>query len=110
METQQLAQLEITIMNPLKDMSSYSRNQGPHTLSACPRPPPWKTILLGAGITILLTGLAVAGVFIHFYLQFSRIIDARLDGNVFGNPAVILAAPSEVHCGQRTNARAIAKI
>ncbi len=52
--------------------------------------------------------LTVAGVFIHLYLQFSRIIDARLDGNVFGDPAVILAAPSELHCGQRANARSIA--
>jgi len=57
---------------------------------------------------MLLTVAAVAGVFIHLYLQFSRIIDARLDGNVFGNPAVILAAPSELHCGQRANARNIA--
>ena len=57
---------------------------------------------------MLLTVATVAGVFIHFYLQFSRIIDARLDGNVFGNPAVILAAPSEVHCGQTANARDIA--
>ena len=57
---------------------------------------------------MLLTVAAAAGVFIHLYLQFSRIIDARLDGNVFGNPAVILAAPSELHCGQRANARNIA--
>jgi penicillin-binding protein 1B len=46
-----------------------------------------------------------AGIFVHFYLRFSRIIDARLDGNVFGNPAVILAAPSELHYGETANAR-----
>jgi penicillin-binding protein 1B len=46
-----------------------------------------------------------AGVFLHFYLRFSQIIDARLDGNVFGNPAVILAAPSELQSGQTANAR-----
>jgi penicillin-binding protein 1B len=57
---------------------------------------------------MLLTVAAVAGVFIHFYLQFSRIIDARLDGNVFGNPAVILAAPSELQVGQHLNAGAVA--
>jgi penicillin-binding protein 1B len=51
---------------------------------------------------LLLTATG-AGVFVHFYLRFSRIIDARLDGNVFGNPAVILAAPSQVHCGQTMN-------
>ena len=93
-------------MHRLKDRSSPPKGQGPHTISACPRPPPWKKILLGAGLLMLLTVATLAGVFIHFYLQFSRIIDARLDGNVFGNPAVILAAPSEVHCGQAANARA----
>jgi penicillin-binding protein 1B len=49
---------------------------------------------------MLLAAATGAGVLIHFYLQFSRIIDARLDGNVFGNPAVILAAPSELQVGQ----------
>src|SRR5208337_4205041 len=92
----------------LKDRSSPSRGQGPHTISAYRWPPPWKKILLGAGLLMLLTVAAVAGVFIHFYLQFARIIDARLDGNVFGNPAVILAAPSELQVGQPLTAGAVA--
>jgi penicillin-binding protein 1B len=57
---------------------------------------------------MLLIVVAVAGVFVHFYLQFSQIIDARLDGSVFGSPAVILAAPSELQVGQRSTAGAIA--
>jgi penicillin-binding protein 1B len=56
-------------------------------------------------LLIIATG---AGVFVHYYLRFSRIIDARLEGNVFGNPAVILAAPSEVQSGQTANARDMA--
>ena len=56
---------------------------------------------------MLLTVATVAGVLIHFYLQFARIIDARLDGNVFGNPAVILAAPSELQVGQPLTAGAV---
>ena len=92
-------------MYRLTESSSPTKDQGPHIIAACPRPPPWKKILLGAGLLMLLTVATGAGVFIHFYFQFSRIIDARLDGNVFGNPAVILAAPSEMHCGQRANAR-----
>ena len=90
-----------------KERSSPSRGDGPHTISACPRPPPWKKILLGAGLLMLLTVATVAGVVIHFYLQFARIIDARLDGNVFGNPAVILAAPSELQVGQPLTAAAV---
>ena len=92
----------------LKDRSGPSRDEKPHTISACHRPPPWKKILFGAGLLMLLIIATGAGVFVHFYLRFSRIIDARLEGNVFGNPAVILAAPSELHCGQRANARSIA--
>ena len=57
---------------------------------------------------MLLLSATGAGVFIHFYLRFSRIIEARLEGNVFGNPAVILAAPGELHCGQTANAHDIA--
>ena len=56
---------------------------------------------------MLLTVATVAGVFVHFYLQFARIIDARLDGNVFGNPAVILAAPSELQVGRPLTAGAV---
>jgi penicillin-binding protein 1B len=89
----------------LERITRPSRGQGPHTVSACPRPPPWKTILLGAGLLILLTS---AGVFIHFYLQLARIIDARLAGNVFDNPSVVLAAPTELQVGQHLTAGAVA--
>jgi len=89
----------------LKKSISPSMGQESHTISLCPRPPLWKKILLGAGLLIFLT---VAGAFIHFYLQFTRIIDARVDGNVFGDPAVILAAPSELHLGQPLTAGAVA--
>jgi penicillin-binding protein 1B len=89
----------------LKEGSSPSKGQGPHTISACPRPPPWEKILLGAGLLVFLTA---GGVFIYFYLQFTRIIDARLDGNVLGNPSVILAAPTELQVGQHLTAGAVA--
>ena len=88
-----------------KESISPSRGQGPHTISVCPRPPPWKKILLGAGLLILLTA---AGVFVHFYLQFTQIIDARLDGNVFDNPSVVLAAPTELQVGRHLTAGAVA--
>lgn len=92
----------------LNERSSPSRGQGPHTISACSWLPPWKKVLLAAGLLMVLTVAAVAGIFFHFYLQFARIIDARLDGRVFGNPAVILAAPSELQVGQPLTAGAVA--
>src|ERR1039457_7219779 len=91
----------------LKERCSPSEGQEPHTISGSPRPPPWKKLLLGAGLVMVLTVATAAGVFIHFYLHFARIIDARLDGNVFGNPAVILAAPSELQVGQPLTAGAV---
>jgi penicillin-binding protein 1B len=94
-------------MYQLADASTPSRGQEPHTTLASPRPPPWKKFLVGAGLIIFLIMAMVAGVFVHFYLHFSRIIDARLGGNVFGNPAVILAAPSELQVGQASVAGSI---
>jgi hypothetical protein len=65
----------------------------------------WEKIVLGAACLIF---LLMAGVFVHFYVQFARIIDARFDGNVFDRPAVILAAPAELQVGQEMKAVAIA--
>jgi penicillin-binding protein 1B len=96
-------------MTTSRPTESYSPSKvsAPHVISDCRRPPPWKKILLGTGLIVLLASTMAAGIFIHFYLQFARIIDARLDGNVFGNPAVILAAPSAVQGGQPLTAREV---
>ena len=92
----------------LKEKASSVRSKEPHTISAYLRPLLGKKLLLGAGVLMLLLFVTGAGVLIHSYLHFSRIIDARLDGNVFGDPALILAAPSAVQGGQTANARDIA--
>src|SRR5271157_269095 len=92
--------------------------QPPDAISVRPRlvrPPPVRPpltrrrkILLGLGLLIFAMEAAAAGVGVHFYLQFSRIIDTRLNGNVFGNPAVILAAPTELQVGQHLTTGAVA--
>jgi penicillin-binding protein 1B len=92
----------------LTDNSRPSKGQESHAKSLGSRPPPSKRLLFGAGLLVLLIVATVAGVFVHFYLHFSRIIDARLGGNVFGNPAIILAAPSALQGGQAANAHNIA--
>ena len=84
---------------------SPSRGQGPHAISVRPRRGRWKKILLGAGLLVF---LGVAGVLVHFYLRFTRIIDARFDGNVFDNPSLILTAPTELQVGQHLTAGAVA--
>ncbi len=92
----------------LKNTGSLTSGKAPPVTSSGPRPLPAKKILLVAGILMLLILATGTGVLIHFYLDLSRIIDARLDGNVFGDPAVILAAPGTLHCGQLANSHEIA--
>ncbi len=48
------------------------------------------------------------GVFVHYYVRFSRMIDARLSGQIFNNASLVLAAPAEVSLGEATSPEAIA--
>ena len=59
----------------------------------------WKKILLGAGL--LISG-GTAGTFVYFYVRFSRVIDARLSGDVFNNASLVSAAPTPVFVGRRS--------
>jgi penicillin-binding protein 1B len=54
-------------------------------------------ILLGAGVLVF---LAFAGIFIYYYVRFSRIIDARLSGDVFNNASLVFSAPTPVFVGE----------
>jgi penicillin-binding protein 1B len=56
-----------------------------------------ETVVLG----LCLLGLLVStGVFVYYYVRFSRIIDARLSGEVFDNASLIFSAPVEIRTGQ----------
>ena len=44
--------------------------------------------------------LAAVGVFVYFYVRFSRLVDARLSGEVFENASLVFAAPVDVKVGQ----------
>jgi penicillin-binding protein 1B len=57
----------------------------------------WKKGLLGL---LLLTFLAATGIFVYYYVRFSRLIDARLSGDIFANTSLVFAAPTEVRVGQ----------
>ena len=65
----------------------------------------WKKILLGAG----LLGLVVAiGIFVYFYVRFSRVIEARLSGDIFNNASLVFAAPTRVSVGEGVAPDAVA--
>ncbi len=56
------------------------------------------------GLTILGTVfaifLAAGGVFTYYYIKYSRMIDARLSGNVLQNTTQIFSAPEHISAGQ----------
>jgi penicillin-binding protein 1B len=57
----------------------------------------WKKGLIGLA---LLGFLAATGIFVYYYVRFSRLIDARLSGDIFENASLVFAAPTEVRTAQ----------
>ena len=58
----------------------------------------WQKLALAAGILCALAG--VLG-FTYAYVHFSRMIDARLSGEVFNHASLVYAAPTQVEVGER---------
>ena len=56
-----------------------------------------KKVLLGAGLLLL---LAAVGAFVYFYVRYTRVIDARLSGDIFNNASLVFAAPTPVFVGE----------
>lgn len=52
--------------------------------------------------------IAMIGVFAHYYLQYERIIDRRLKGQLFSNSAKIYARPRPLNVGQKADLQDIA--
>ncbi|MGH9455483.1 MAG: transglycosylase domain-containing protein, partial [Terriglobia bacterium] len=50
-------------------------------------------------VVVVVVFLIVAGIFLHYYVRFSQMIDARLGGSVFDNPSLVFSAPVEVDVG-----------
>jgi penicillin-binding protein 1B len=53
--------------------------------------------ILGTAFAIF---LAAGGVFTYYYIKYSRMIDARLSGNVLQNTTQIFSAPEHISAGQ----------
>jgi penicillin-binding protein 1B len=53
--------------------------------------------LLGAGLVLF---LIFAGVFAYYYIQFGRLINQRLTGQIFQNTSRVFSAPGHVYVGQ----------
>jgi penicillin-binding protein 1B len=57
----------------------------------------------------LLGLLGFAGLFVYYYVRFSRLIDARLSGDIFNNASLVFAAPTPVSVGQPSTPEEVAK-
>ncbi|HUY12547.1 MAG TPA: PBP1A family penicillin-binding protein [Terriglobia bacterium] len=51
------------------------------------------------GAFVLVVFFILAGIFLHYYVRFSQMIDARLSGSVFDNPSLVFSAPIEISPG-----------
>jgi penicillin-binding protein 1B len=67
--------------------------------------PDWQRVLLVLAFLLL---LAASGVFLYYYVRFSRMIDARLSGDVFDNASLILSAPTAVSVGDPWSPESVA--
>jgi penicillin-binding protein 1B len=57
----------------------------------------------------LLGLLGFASLFVYYYVRFSRLIDARLSGEIFNNASLVFAAPKPVSLGQASTPEAVAQ-
>ena len=58
---------------------------------------------------ILLFVVVAGAIFIHYYNEYARIIDARLNGHLFSHPSMLFAAPQTVTPGERVTTEDIAR-
>jgi penicillin-binding protein 1B len=91
------------IRKPVRRKSSSPRLRG-LTLNALEVLINWRKPITVAAVVIFFIS---AGVFLHTYVEFSRMIDARLSGAIFNSPSLVFSAPIQVDVGEAITADAI---
>jgi penicillin-binding protein 1B len=66
----------------------------------------WKK---GVVACCLLGLIGVTGLFVYYYVRFSRLIDARLSGEIFNNASLVFAAPTLISVGQTSTPQEVAQ-
>ena len=56
-----------------------------------------RRVLVAASLLVV---LGLAGTFVYYYVRFSRLINARLSGDIFNHASLVFAAPTPVSVGQ----------
>ena len=65
----------------------------------------WKNVLIVTGVVCFLISVSI---FIHFYVEFSSEIDARLSGQVFNRASLVFSAPAPIETGERATPEELA--
>ena len=62
----------------------------------------FRSPIFKVALAVLLVGfITISATFTYFYVQYSRIIDRKLSGEVFKNTAKIYATPYRIYSGQK---------
>ncbi|MBZ5563592.1 MAG: PBP1A family penicillin-binding protein [Acidobacteriia bacterium] len=77
-----------------RNASRSIRKRGGSRLSAIAA---WKKALLALALLLVITS---SGIFVYYYVRFSRLIDARLSGDIFNHASLVFAAPTPVYVGE----------
>jgi penicillin-binding protein 1B len=57
----------------------------------------WKKGVIAGALLVL---ICFTGLFLYYYVRFSRLIDARLSGEIFNNASLVFSAPTPISVGE----------
>ena len=63
----------------------------------------------GVVAAILMGLIASTGIVVYYYVRFSRLIEARLSGEIFDNASLVFAAPTPISVGQASSSEEVAQ-
>ena len=87
------------------DLRRPIRSRAARSVSSERRPfKPWQKLLIAAGVG-LSTGAII--VFVYYWVTFSRIIDARLSGQVFKRASLVFSTPIPITVGEEVSPQEI---
>ena len=66
----------------------------------------WKKGVIAGALLVL---ICFTGLFIYYYVRFSRLIGARLSGEIFNNASLVFSAPTPISVGESGSPEAVAQ-
>jgi penicillin-binding protein 1B len=66
----------------------------------------WKKGAIAGALLVL---IGFTGLFLYYYVRFSRLIDARLSGEIFNNASLVFSAPTPIAVGETGSPEQVAQ-